>query len=199
MYLRSDIILLLTGLEQPWAEAGLQMALVQNLHPVPLAMDGAGKDAKRVHDCTPVGNSARNGKLGSLHLHHHLLFFHLDGAVLAFKSQRGHRKSNIFLVTQAGAALGKSEFQIPGELGRGLPELDAFRVRKPRSRIFIILDVSVCSLLQFFGSGPDLSILAHSLCESLWVNPRLNEIKRSLSMKAVHQDLSINFQYKPSG
>lgn len=109
MYLRSDIILLLTGLEQPWAGAGLQMALVQNLHPVPLAMDGAGKDAERVHDCTPVGSSARNGKLGSLH--HHLLFFHLDGAVLAFKSQRGHRKSNIFLITQAGAALGKDKSQ----------------------------------------------------------------------------------------
>lgn len=60
---------------------------------------------------TVYSSTARNGKLGSLHLHHHLVFFYVDGAVPTFKSQRGPRTNNIFLVTQAGAALGKYRSQ----------------------------------------------------------------------------------------
>lgn len=87
----------------------------------------------------------------------------------------------------------------PWRTWEDLPELDALGVRRPLNRIFCYFDFSVSSLFQFFGYGPDVSIVPHSLFESLWVNPRLNEIKRSLSRKAAHQDLSINFQYKLSG
>lgn len=85
------------------------LQLKQNLHHVQLEMEGRKGQCKEGawYVLQELSCSARIGKLGSLHLHHHLLFFHLDGAVPTFRIQRGCRTNNIFLGTQVGAALGK--------------------------------------------------------------------------------------------
>lgn len=103
--------------QQPlWLQAGVQRALCSpsveaKHHHVQLEVEG-GWEGLEGSVLQYLTLAARNGNLGSVHLHHHLLFFHLNGAVPPFKSQRGCETNNVFLDIQAGAALDKYRTQI---------------------------------------------------------------------------------------
>lgn len=60
----------------------------------------------------------------------------LGWSCTSFREPKRSQDKALLLLTAAGAALGKAELQISGEPGRDLPDLDAFRVRKPLNGIF---------------------------------------------------------------
>lgn len=123
------------------AEGTLQSFSCSKMPPWRWKWKRAGKAWKRVHDCVlPRVNLQQEMErnLGSVHLHHLLLCFHLNGAVPPFKSQ-GLQDNQCILRSSGWGSSGQvqnSNLQIPGEPGRDFLEIDTFRVKRPWNRFF---------------------------------------------------------------
>lgn len=117
------------------------LLLKQNLHPVQLEMEGGkGWCKEGAWLCTPVVNlPSKDWETGFSTSASPPSLRPLGWSCAYFKEpKRLQNKQHILWYSGWGSSgqVLKSELQIPGEPGRGFPELDAFRVRRTLYRIF---------------------------------------------------------------